>query len=66
MMAVIGVPQVVFSTSPQRNFGISSSFLGVEYSFLPGALLAINFASLSISTSKPAGIPSSVIPIAAE
>ncbi len=62
----MGAPQVRPAYRPERNSGWSASFRGVESSFCPGARRRRKRCSASGSTEKPAGKPSSVMPMAGE
>ena len=64
MIAVIGAPQVLPSTRPDMNSGISASLRWVAYAAPPGARRFKKRCSASISTAIPAGKPSITTPMA--
>ena len=66
MMAVSGAPQVRPFTMPDRTSGTSASLRGVDQAFLPGARRLKKRWSSSRSTFSPAGMPSTVTPMAGE
>ena len=64
IIAVMGAPQVLLFTKPDKNSGSSGSLRGVAQGELPGARRCKKIFNASKSISSPAGMPSRVIPIA--